>query len=59
MTFWSSIMEKIGTIPDEMIHITLEFIVHLHGHQNKVVPLVKPFVLVNINNGTKFGNYIC
>jgi hypothetical protein len=38
MTFRSSIVEKTGTFLDETIHITFKCIVHLHGHQNKMVP---------------------
>jgi hypothetical protein len=33
------------TLFDETIHIMLEDIVHLHGHQNKMLPLMKPFIL--------------
>jgi len=39
MTSQWSIVEKMGTLLDEMIHIKLECDVHLHGHQNKVLPL--------------------
>jgi hypothetical protein len=51
-------MEKMGTLPNETIHITLGCIVHLHGHQNKIVPLMKPFILVDLNDGIKFHIYI-
>jgi hypothetical protein len=47
---------KKQTFFDEMIHIMHGCIMHLHGHRNKVVPLVKPFILSNINNGAKFHN---
>jgi hypothetical protein len=57
MTFWSSIVEKTGTFLDETINITLECTMHLHGHRNKVVPLMKPFILVDIKNGVKFCNH--
>ncbi len=52
-----SIMEKIGTFPDETIHITPRCVVHFHGHQNKVVPFMKPSILVDLNNHTKFRSY--
>jgi hypothetical protein len=29
-------------------------VVHFHGHWNKVVPLLKPFIFVDFNNGDKF-----
>jgi hypothetical protein len=57
MTFRSSIVEKIGTFLDETIDITLKCTMHLHGHRNKVVPLMKPFILADINNGVKFRNH--
>jgi hypothetical protein len=47
-------VKKITTLPDETTHITLGFVVHFHGHQNKVVPLMKPYVLVDRSNGAKF-----
>jgi hypothetical protein len=34
---------RTNTLPNEMIHITLGCAMHFHGHQNKVVPLLKPF----------------
>jgi hypothetical protein len=40
-----SIMEKTSIFPDEKIHITFECVVHLHGHRNKVMPLMKPLYL--------------
>ncbi len=46
-------MEKMGTF-DEMIHITLRCVVHIHGHWNKMVPFMKPFILANLNNDAKF-----
>jgi hypothetical protein len=57
MTSQLSIMEKMGTLPDEMIHITPKCIMHLHGHQNKVVPLMKSFIFADLNNGVKFYSY--
>ncbi len=50
----SSIVEKIGTLPNETIHIMPGCAMHLHCHQNKVVPLMKPSILVDFNNGNKF-----
>jgi len=57
MTSRSSIVEKTGTFLDETIDITLECTMHLHGHRNKVVPLMKPFIFADINNGVKFRNH--
>ncbi len=56
MTFQLSIVEKTNTFPDEVIHIMPKCVVHLHGHQNKMVPFMKPIILMNLNNGTKFRN---
>ncbi len=47
-----SVMEKMNTLLDEMIHIT-----HIHGRRNKVVPLMKPFILVDFTNGVKLCSY--
>jgi hypothetical protein len=58
MTSQLSIMEKTNTFTNETIHITFKCVVHLHGHWNKVVPLMKPSILINLNNGVKFYNYI-
>jgi hypothetical protein len=46
-----------GMFPDEMIHITLGGVVHFHGHQNKVVPLMKLSILAGLNNDIKFCSY--
>jgi hypothetical protein len=54
MTSQSSIMEKTSTFLNETIHIMPKCVVHLHGHPNKVVPLVKLFILANLSNGNKF-----
>ncbi len=56
MIFRSSIMEKTSTLLDETIHITPGCVVHLHGNWNKMVPFMKPFILVDLSNGTKFRN---
>jgi hypothetical protein len=55
--FWSSTMEKTNTLFVEMIHIMPECVVHLYDHQNKVMPLIKPSIFVDLNNGAKFHNY--
>ncbi len=59
MTSHSSIVEKTNTLLDEMIHITPKCTMHLHGHWNKVVSIMKPFILMNLNNGTKFCICTC
>jgi hypothetical protein len=55
----SSIVEKMGTLPNEMIHIMPKCIMHLYGHRNKVVPLMKPFIFLDLNNGVKFHSCTC
>ncbi len=50
----SSIVEKIGTLPDETIHIMLGCTMYFHGHRNKVVPFMKPFILANFSNLLSF-----
>ncbi len=45
MTFQLPIVEKTSTLSNETIHITFECAMHLHGHQNKVVLLIKPLYL--------------
>jgi hypothetical protein len=59
MTSWSSIVDKMGMLPDKTIHIMPECIVHLHGHRNKVMPFMKPFIFANFSNGAKFRNCTC
>jgi hypothetical protein len=59
ITFRSFFVEKMSTLLDETIHITLACVVHLHGHWNKMVPLMKPFILADINNNVKFHNCTC
>jgi hypothetical protein len=59
MTSQLFIMEKIGTLLDETIHITIKCVMHLYGHRNKVVPLMKPSISTDFSNGTKFCNYTC
>jgi hypothetical protein len=29
---------------------------HLHSHRNKIMPLMKHFIIANFNNGIKFHN---
>ncbi len=59
MTPQSSIMEKMNTFPNETIHIMPGCTVHLHGHQNNMVPFLKPFIFANLSNGAKFRNCTC
>jgi hypothetical protein len=59
MSFRLSIMEKTSTLLDETIHTTLGCAVHLHGHQNKMVPFLKPSIFVDLNNGVKFCTCTC
>jgi hypothetical protein len=59
MTFWLSIVEKTSTFLDEMIHITPRCAMHLHGHWNKVAPLMNPSIFVDLSNGTKFCSCMC
>jgi hypothetical protein len=54
MTSQSSIMDKRGTLPNETIHITPKCIVHLHGHWNKMVYLMKPSVLAVLTMSLRF-----
>ncbi len=57
MTSQSSIMEEMGTLPDETIHITPRCTMHFHGHWNKMVPLMKTSIFADLSNGVKF--HIC
>jgi hypothetical protein len=41
MTFQLPIVKKTSTLSNETIHITFECAMHLHGHRNKVVLLMK------------------
>ncbi len=59
MTSRSSTVEKMGTLLDKIIHNVPECAAHLHGHQNKVVPFIKPSILADFSNGTKFHNCTC
>ncbi len=57
MTSWSSIVKKMGTFPDEMIHIMPKCAMHLHGHQNKMVFFIMFSIFADLSNGIKFRNY--
>jgi len=57
MASQSSIMEKTNTFLNEMIHITHGWTMHFHGRRNKMVPLMKPSILVDFTNGVKFCSY--
>jgi hypothetical protein len=59
MISWLSIVEKMGTLLDETIHIMLECVVHLHDHRNKMVPLMKLSILTDISNDIKFCSCTC
>jgi hypothetical protein len=52
-----SIMEKMGTLLDETIHIMPKCVVYLHGHWKKMVSFIKPFILVALNNDARFRIY--
>jgi hypothetical protein len=44
-----------ATFFNETIHIMPGCIMHLHGHWNKVMPLMKPFILVDFSNALNFA----
>jgi hypothetical protein len=48
-----------NTLSNETIHITFECTVHLHGHRDKMVPLVKTSIIPDFSNGVKFHNCSC
>ncbi len=50
----SFIVKKTSTLFNEMIHIMPKCTMHLHGDWNKMVPFIKPFIFVDLNNGVKF-----
>jgi len=50
MTSQLSIVEKMSTFLNEMIHIMPRCIMHLHGHQNKVVPFMNLSIFVDFSN---------
>jgi hypothetical protein len=54
-----SIVEKTSTLLNETIQIMIGCTMHFHGHQNKMVALLKPSIFVNFNNGVKFHNCTC
>jgi hypothetical protein len=47
-------MENMNTLPNETIHITPRLALHLHDHRNKKMLVMKPFILMDLNNGIKF-----
>ncbi len=49
------IVRKLSTFLNTTIHITPTCNVHLHGHQNKMVPLMKPSILANLNKALSFA----
>jgi hypothetical protein len=57
MTSQSTIMEKTNIFFDETIHIMPGCTMHLHGHRNKMVPFMKPFISIDLSNGAKFCSY--
>ncbi len=59
MTSQLSIVETTNTFSNETIHIMPNCVVHFHGHWNKVVPLMKPYILAEFSNDTKFRNCTC
>jgi hypothetical protein len=59
MTSRSSIVKKTSTLLDEAIHIMPKCALHLHGHQNKMVALLKPFIFAGFSNGIRFHSYTC
>jgi hypothetical protein len=48
MTSQLSIVETTNTFSNETIHIMPDCVVHFHGHWNKVVPLMKPYIYLRI-----------
>jgi len=46
-------------MPNETIHIMPRCVMHFHGHRNKVVPLIKPSIVADLNNDDKFYNCVC
>ncbi len=45
-----SIVEKMGTFHNETIHIMPKCTLHLHGHQNEMVPFMKPSIFADLSN---------
>jgi hypothetical protein len=41
-----SIVKKTSTLLDDTIHISFGCIVHLHGHWNKVMPLISLYLQI-------------
>jgi hypothetical protein len=53
MTSQLSLVKKTSMFLDKMIHITHKCAIHLHGHLNKMVPLIKHFILMDLSNDAK------
>jgi hypothetical protein len=41
-------MKKTNTLFNETIYIMFKCVIHLHGHRNKVMPVMKPSILATI-----------
>jgi hypothetical protein len=52
-------MEKMSTFLDKTIHIMPGCVMHLHDHQNKMVPFMEPYIFADLSNGVKFRNCTC
>lgn len=53
MTSQLSIVKKTSMFLDKTINIMHKCVIHLHGHLNKVVPHIKPSILMDLGNDTK------
>ncbi len=51
LTFSSSIMKKMNTLPNETTYITPRCAMHLHDHWNKMVIFMNPSIFVDFSNG--------
>jgi hypothetical protein len=56
--FFDCLSWKRQTLPNETIHSMLKYVMHLHDHWNKMMPLTKLSILADLNNDAKFHNYI-
>ncbi len=59
MIFQSFNVEKTSTFLDETIHIMTRCAIHLHGHWNKMMFFMKPYIFTDLSNGIKFHSYTC
>jgi hypothetical protein len=55
----SCILKMTSTFPNEMIHVMSGCVMHLHGHQNKMVHLLKPSIFVDLSSDVKFCSCTC